>query len=153
MRELNEQQAAFVAAFTSETGAIGNASEAARRAGYSPANARELGRQLLHKPHVRAAIDDANRAQISGALASKAVEVLLGILDDKTAAPKLRLDAAKTVLDRAGYIAPKAEERPQPESEAEKLNKLSIEQLEAFVADQEAKLAQAGGEESSPTRH
>ena len=153
MRSLTEQQAAFVAAFTGEPGAIGNAAEAARRAGYSRRSAGELGRELLTKPHVRAAIYDANRAQINGKLATKAVEVLQGILEDDTAAPKLRLDAAKTVLDRAGYIAPKAEERPQPESEADKLNKLSIEQLEAFVADQEAKLDQAAGEESGPTQH
>ncbi len=147
MRELTEHQAAFVAAFTSESGAIGNASEAARRAGYSERSAAELGRQLLEKPHVRAAIEEANRAQISGALAAKAVEVLEGILDDKNAPPKLRLDAAKTVLDRAGYIAPKSEERPKPK-QFDELEAMSLEQLKSFVAHHEA-----GGEDGNATQH
>ena len=138
MRELTEHQAAFVAAFTSEHGAIGNASEAARRAGYSEKSAAELGRQLLEKPHVRAAIDDANRAQINGALASKAVAVLAGIIDDDTAAPKLRLDASKTILDRAGYIAPKAPESPKPASEGDALDAMNLEQLKRFVAEHRA---------------
>lgn len=149
MRELTEQQAGFVAAFTSETGAIGNASEAARRAGYSVTSAREIGRQLLDKPHVRAAIDDANRAQISGKLATKAVEVLEGILNDEQAAPKLRLDAAKTVLDRAGFIAPKAKERPPEGSARKSINSMSVAELEAFVASyaatHEAEATEAGG--------
>jgi phage terminase small subunit len=149
MRELTDQQAGFVAAFTSDPGAIGNASEAARRAGYSTTSAREIGRQLLDKPHVRAAIDDANRAQISGKLATKAVEVLEGILNDEQAPPKLRLDAAKTVLDRAGFIAPKAEER-QPEGSARKpINSMSKAELEQFVAEyrerQASQVDDAGG--------
>jgi phage terminase small subunit len=149
MRELTEQQAGFVAAFTSEPGAIGNASEAARRAGYSVTSAREIGRQLLDKPHVRAAIDDANRAQISGKLATKAVEVLEGILNDEQAAPKLRLDAAKTVLDRAGFIAPKAEERPPEGSARKSINSMSVAELEQFVASyaatHDAEALEAGG--------
>ncbi len=135
MPNLNDQQQAFVTAFTSDPGAIGNASEAARRAGYSEKSARDIGRQLLAKPHVRAAVEEANRDQISGALASKAVAVLEGIIDDETAAPKLRLDAAKTILDRAGYIAPKAPESPKPESEVDALDAMNLEQLKKFVAD------------------
>ena len=138
MPNLNDQQQAFVTAFTSDPGAIGNASEAARRAGYSEKSARDIGRQLLAKPHVRAAVEEANRAQLGGALASKAVAVLASIIDDETAAPKLRLDAAKTVLDRAGYIAPKAAESPKPESEADALDGMNLAQLKRFVAAHEA---------------
>ena len=135
MPNLNDQQQAFVIAYTSDPGAIGNASEAARRAKYSVKSARDIGRQLLAKPHVKAAVDAALRDHISGALASKAVAVLEGIIDDDTAAPKLRLDAAKTVLDRAGYIAPKAPESPKPASEADDLDGMSLAQLKRFVAE------------------
>ena len=129
MPNLNDQQQAFVIAYTSDPGAIGNASEAARRAKYSVKSARDIGRQLLAKPHVKAAVDAALRDHISGALASKAVEVLEGIIGDETAAPKLRLDAAKTILDRSGLIAPKAAERPKPESEVDALDAMNLEQL------------------------
>ena len=64
MPNLTDQQQAFVTAFTSDPGAIGNASEAARRAGYSEKSARDIGRQLLAKPHVRAAVEEANRDQL-----------------------------------------------------------------------------------------
>ena len=133
MRDLTEKQAAFVMAFTAEPGAIGNASEAARRAGYSKKSAAEIGRQQLEKPAVRAAIDEANRAQISGALASKAVDVLREIVNDKDAPQKLRLDASKTILDRAGFVAPKAEERPQHDSQMDKLRDMNVKQLENFI--------------------
>src|SRR5438309_741957 len=72
-RALTEQQQRFVTAFTIDPGAIGNASEAARRAGYSEHSAREIGRQLLDKPHVQVAIREANQRQISGQMATKAI--------------------------------------------------------------------------------
>jgi phage terminase small subunit len=101
--KLNEQQAAFVLHYTSTPGAIGNASEAARRAGYSEASANELGYQLLRKPHIREAVDEALRRQVTGPLAAKSVALLEKIIDDETAPQKVRLDAAKAVLDRAGW--------------------------------------------------
>lgn len=103
IRGLTEQQAAFVLHYTSDPGAIGNAAESARRAGYSEKSARELGRQLLDKPHVRLAVDEANRQSISGRIATKAVALLERAIDDEGAPLKVRIDAAKTILDRAGY--------------------------------------------------
>ena len=139
MRELTDQQRRFVIEFTSGTGAIGNASEAARRAGYSEKTAAEQGRQLLHKPHVMAAIDEANRSLIDGSLTTLALEVIREILEDENAHPKLRLDAAKTALDRAGYIAPKAAEAP--EKLEKPLNEMSVEELEEFIRQRRALLA------------
>jgi len=104
-RELTAQQQAFVLHFTSTSGAIGNGAEAARRAGYSQKNANELARQLLGKPHVRNAVFEANRAAISGELATKAVALLGRVIEDETVAMKTRVEAAKTVLDRAGFVA------------------------------------------------
>ncbi|MEZ5825232.1 MAG: terminase small subunit [Geminicoccaceae bacterium] len=132
MPKLTQQQQQFVVEYTSGLGAIGNASEAARRAGYSERSAAELGRQLLEKPHVRAAIDEAFKGQISGALAAKAVGVLSGILDDESAPVKVRLDAAKTVLDRAGLGA-----KPvvaEPEAQEDPLEDFSVNELELLLA-------------------
>jgi phage terminase small subunit len=100
MRDLTDQQAAFVTHYTSTPGAIGNAAEAARRSGYSEASARDLGHQLLNKPHIRAAVESSNRENLSGRLYTKAVGLLERLLDDETASAKVRLDAAKVVVDR-----------------------------------------------------
>jgi hypothetical protein len=105
MRDLTPQQADFVVHYTSTPEAIGNAAEAARRAGYSEASAREIGRQLLDKPHVRAAVDEANRRAVSGRLTTKAVALLERVIEDEAAPLKVRVDAAKAVLDRAGWTA------------------------------------------------
>ena len=45
-------------------------------------------------------------------MAPAAVEVLASLMDDEDASPKIRLDAAKTILDRAGFVPPKALEAP-----------------------------------------
>ena len=134
MQELTTQQASFVAHFTSDPGSIGNGSEACRRAGYSEKSAGELSYQLLRKPHVLAAIDKANRDQLSGALATKAVHVLRSIIEDEKAPAKIRLDAAKTVLDRIGVIAPKAKEPPKESDDPLGLSDLSTEELKGYVA-------------------
>ena len=133
MREnkLTEMQVAFVLHFTSTPGAIGNASESARRAGYSERTAAEQGRQLLDKPHVQAAITDANKAQISGAMASKATALLDRIVDDESVSLRLRFDAAKSILDRAGYVPPKAAE--PGEGGDKPLEEMSVQELEALI--------------------
>lgn len=114
MPNLTPQQTDFVLHYTSTPAAIGNAAAAARLAGYSEPYARELGRQLLDKPHVRAAVDEANRQAVSGRLATKAVALLERVIEDESAPVKVRVDAAKAVLDRAGWAAG----RPQAESNA-----------------------------------
>ena len=104
-RTLTEQQVAFVLHFTSTPDAIGNASESARRAGYSQRSAAELGHQLLEKPHVQDAIREANKRQISGKIAAKSIALLSRVIDDEAVSMKVRVDAARTILDRAGYGA------------------------------------------------
>lgn len=131
MPELTDQQQQFVLEYTSGTGTIGNASEAARRAGYSERSAAEIGRQLLEKPHVRVAIDKAFQDQIGSSLTAKAVGVLARVLDDEDAPIKVRLDAAKTVLDRAGFGAKPM--TAEPEEKEDPLDALSIDQLQALL--------------------
>jgi hypothetical protein len=104
-RRLTEQQQRFVVAYTTAEGAVGNASEAARQAGYSFHTAGEIARQLMGKPHVRDAIREANKEQISGRMATKAIALLGRVIDDESVPMKTRVDAARTILDRAGFCA------------------------------------------------
>ena len=45
-------------------------------------------------------------------LAPSAVDVLSKLMNDNDSSPKNRLDAAKTILDRAGFMPPKASDAP-----------------------------------------
>lgn len=109
--DLTEQQAAFVHHYTSNIECIGNAAASARAAGYGERHDAEIGRQLVGKPHVRAAIDASLRAQISGRMAVKASRLLERVIDDEDAPLKVRVEAAKTILDRGGFVAPSAFEK------------------------------------------
>jgi hypothetical protein len=125
MATLTDQQQEFVTKFTSVPGAIGNASESARQAGYSARSAAEIGRQLLEKAHVRDAIHEANQRLISGQLATKAVALLEKVIEDASAPIKTRVEAAKTILDRGGFGAqgsgrlPGSSKHPSEMTEAE----------------------------------
>lgn len=101
-RDLISQQQAFAEAYVL---GHGNATKAAIEAGYSPASARQTASRLLHTPHVQEAIRRAQAHVLRGRLASKALGVLEKILDDDSAPAGVRVDAAKTVLDRAGLSA------------------------------------------------
>lgn len=146
-RKLNDQQQAFVLHYTSAPGAIGNGAEAARRAGYSEKSAAELARQLLEKPHIRSAIFDANRAAISGRLTTKSVALLERVIDDESASLKVRVEAAKTVLDRAGFVAAIVNVERQ---DTKSLSEMTRAELEAVVAQGAAVLKSAGALQTGP---
>ena len=103
-RQLNAQQEKFVLHYTSAAGAVGNAAAAARLAGYSAKYAADLGRQLLAKPHVKAAVDAALRDAIGTRLTVKAVAVIESIIENKEASLKLRGDMAARVIEFSGLI-------------------------------------------------
>ncbi len=128
MSQLNEQQAAFVREYVSNGG---NGAAAARDAGYSEVSAGKYAYQLLEKPHVQDAIHREQRRVLSGPLASMALRVLKGFLDDENAPYGVRADAAKAVLDRGGLGPVKAE--PDKADESSDLEDLSIAQLEQLV--------------------
>ncbi len=44
--------------------------------------------------------------------APAAISVLSGLMDDEEASSKIRLDAARSILDRAGFVPPKASDAP-----------------------------------------
>ena len=100
--ENTELQERFAHAFVVE--APGNAAKAARLAGYAQASARVTGSRLLDNPRVQVTIRAIQFRELNGKLASKALGVLEAILDDPQAPPGVRVDAARTVLDRAGLV-------------------------------------------------
>jgi len=76
-------------------------SEAARRAGYSPASARQTASQLLSNQTIQKSIRNEQYKLLGGTLVSKALRTLEKIIDDETAPFGSRVEACKTILDRA----------------------------------------------------
>lgn len=140
-----ELQQRFVVEFVANGG---NATSAAKVAGYSMKTAGQIGFKLLGNAHVQDAIRAEQRRLLHGDLATKALGVLRAILDDEKAPTGARVDAAKTILDRAGLVAL----RPEEVKEDVPLHQMSaaalartidageqrIAQLEAVLAAQEA---------------
>jgi phage terminase small subunit len=127
-QELTEMQAAFAMAFVTNGG---NGTQAAIEAGYSKDSARQQAHALVSKPHVQKAIQAEQRRTLAR-LANKSIVVLEGFLDDANAPAGVRLDAAKTILDRAGLTSKAAE--AEDALTGKRLNEMSIEELEAFIA-------------------
>ena len=135
-QELTEKQREFVIHFTQPGRGFSNAAEAARMAGYeSDRNAGQIGRDLLEKPHVLAAIDLVNRRQMGGSLATKAVQVLENALTMPDVPWRVRVDAAKTVLDRAGIVSQAARQAAESEKAADDkpLSEMTRAELEEVV--------------------
>lgn len=82
-------------------------SQAVTLSGYSSAKVHARAHDLLHAPHVLAAIHTEIRNKLVAG-APIALAVIERLIKDDTTPPKIRLDAAKTLLDRAGHIAPRA---------------------------------------------
>lgn len=136
-------QTDFAAAFVANGG---NATEAAKTAGYSEVSARQIGSGLLSKPHVLEAIQEEVRKVIGSDLTAMSVGAIRTILaapsaGDGAVSHKIKLDAAKTVLDRAGHIAPKAEAPREPTDLAD-LHRMSIAELEAFIEREKHRAAE-----------
>lgn len=144
--DLTEQQAAFVQHYTSDLECIGNAAASARAAGYGERNDAEIGRQLLGKPHVRAAIDASLRSQISGRMAVKASRLLERVIDDEEAPLKVRVEAAKTILDRGGFVAPSAFEKAAKamQGDGKAVTTLSLAELRLQIATLGVEAAEPG---------
>lgn len=135
-RELTKQQQAFVLHFTSTDGASGSPTKAARLAGYSTKYATDIGRQLLAKPHVQAAIDAELREKIATSLTVQAIGVIETIIKDTSASLKLRGDMAVKVIEFSGLVErTKAEKEKQTGlAEGKKLTELTREELERVVS-------------------
>ncbi len=97
---MTEKQCAFVLEYARNGG---NASAAARAAGYPEKSAHEQGRQQLEKPHIRDAIykELMKLRHRSGAIGLAA---LVNIAQDDKNPAAARVAAARTLIDHAGLL-------------------------------------------------
>jgi hypothetical protein len=84
---------------------------------------------------------EALRDRLGTELAPKAVRILDEIMSDPLVNPRVRVDAAKTLLDRSGLVAGAA----APASSEESLSTYSRAELMAIVAEGEKNAAAAEG--------
>lgn len=132
-QELTPKQAEFVRQFLR---AGGDATHAAKEAGYSEASAGTIGYQLLQKPHVAAAILHAQRSELAELASIANEQARLMLLDpDLSASAKVSLITA--VWDRAGLVTRK--DTPEDSEGSEDMREWSIARLEAFLAEAEAR--------------
>ena len=120
----------------------GNITQATISAGYSPKSARQIGQHLLDKPHVQQAIRREQQRSIGGRLASKALRVLEQILDDPQAPYGARVDAAKTILDRAGLAAVPARMIGEV-GHGKPVDEMTFEELHALIGNCDRMLLEA----------
>ena len=110
--------------------------DAARRAGVtSSARLYRLKRTAGFAEHLRDALKD----RLATELAPKAIRLLEEIMCDTKMAGRVRVDAAKTILDRAGFT-PAAVAADAPAA-GDNMASWTRAQLEAFVDDGMRKLA------------
>jgi phage terminase small subunit len=132
---------------------VPKAAQAAIACGYPESSAAQRGYELLHTAHVLAAIHTAARRRLV-ADAPTSIRVLQP-LRDNAASEKVRAEAARTLLDRAGMIAPRA---AAPETKRDlSLHEMSIDDLRNLAGKLEAELSgrakdvsSANGASSSP---
>ncbi len=119
---LTEMQRRFALEYASNGG---NATAAAKAAGYSEASASELGRQQLRKAHVRKLIlEELIRCRTeSGAIGLSALKQ---IAIDSSLPGAARVAAARTLMEHAGLVGPAREVIPRREDadQAEDENKV-----------------------------
>lgn len=105
MSELTEKQIAFSKEYIIDY----NATQAAKRSGYSEKTAYAQGSKLLKKAEIKEAIAENLKEQeesLRQRFSTDAVEarkIMLNIMKDDDAPPAVRLNAAKDFLDRAGF--------------------------------------------------
>jgi hypothetical protein len=97
---LTDKQRQFAIEYASNGG---NATAAAKAAGYSETTAHEIGRQTVNKPHVA----DLIRAQLSSLKAKSGaigLHALVEICQDKNASANARVSAARALCEHAGIL-------------------------------------------------
>lgn len=81
----------------------GNATQAAKSAGYSPKSAHEIGRQLLEKPHVHEMVlKELNRLRYRSGVTG--LNALIQIAQDEKAPANARVSAARVLCEHSGLL-------------------------------------------------
>lgn len=143
-KTLTEQQTAFVHAL-----ADGCDSElAAIKAGYSALSAQTESCRLLRQPTIIAAVQIAiaRAFAIDSAVSAK---LLRRFVTEEKWDPKIRLAAANSILNRAGHIAPKAQDASKAGETP--LNEMSMGELRTLADKLEGEIAGRAKEVSSAT--
>ena len=109
-----------------------DAHRAAEAAGYAPASVWTVARDLLQTPAIRAAIRREQSGKLA-TLANEAIEVVGAIMRDEDAPAKVRLEAAKCVLDRAGFAAAKAIGDAGTHDKDKPVSEMTREELRAIL--------------------
>ena len=141
-RGLTAQQQALVDAFM----ACGQVTEAGRIAGVDSSTASTT----LRLAHVRAAIFGAGQHAMAE-MVPLALGVIRKIMNDPEAPGRLKLDAAKTMLDRVGLGPVKAGEGRQ--GDKRDLSDLSPAELAAFIQQGQERQRQARAVDTEGTVH
>lgn len=126
-KELDERQLGFISYFVES----GDAVAAAKAAGYAESTSGNARNVILTQPHIAKAVAFAVRARLA-ASTPMALKVIETIAKDDTLPAKVRLDAAKTLLDRAGHVAPRA---VAPDNATETpLHEMTVDQLKDLAS-------------------
>lgn len=122
-----EKRSAFASAYAE----CGNATKAALVAGVPKSSAHSMGYKWLRNDQVVGLVREAmyDRMRELGPLA---VNVIKEVLLSEQASPQTRLQAARDILDRLGWVPPRRAEVVQ--GQVSELDRMSIEELEAIVS-------------------
>jgi hypothetical protein len=100
-REMTEKQAAFVKEYVANGG---NGTKAAEAAGYSKQSAKDISCRLKANPLIQQAVQK-ELVLAMGYAAVPALARVIGLIDSARS-DYVRLEAAKDLLNRAGYVPP-----------------------------------------------
>ena len=137
---LTKQQALFV----TYLGKGLDKAEAAERAGYSEATD---AYHVLGNATVARLIDRTIRTQLREVAAPLALKVLTDLTRDTAVHPAIRRSAARDLLDRAGYVPPKAADADVNDKS---IAAMPAEELAALVNKLEGELASRAKDVSAP---
>jgi len=124
-KALDLRQAEFARRFAES----GDPRKAAIEAGFPPAKAESIGRELLDRPNIALGIARAARPRLMRSLPMALTT--LDYLAEKAFSERVRLEAAKAIVDRCGLVPPK----PHTEREGDiPLHEMTLEELQAKIA-------------------
>jgi hypothetical protein len=143
LKDLDERQLLFVTYYIDG----GSGEDAARRAGYAESTSKGWRHALLVQPHIAYAI----ALGVRRALADSAPMALKTLKDlaEKAESEKVRADCARALLDRAGFVAPRATIAPGKDEKP--LHEQSTDELQTLAARLESELAGRAKPVSSAT--
>lgn len=140
-QQLNNQQTTFVELLAQGLGK----DVAAVGAGYTPGSS--AVHLLLQSPHVTRAVERRMRSVLVNDAAPLALRVLQEVAGDEKVHPAIRRAAARDLLDRAGYVPPKAVSQ---ELGDKSIATMTAEELAELVNKMEGELASRAKDVSAP---